>query len=172
MPMMSRRSWRWTGVLAALALSLLANLFLAGLLLGQRANPDAAPARLALRAMLADTPPELRTQLRRSLFAERRALGAELRGAAQARQRIAALLEAPEPQREELEAAFAALQARHAASQRLLHGAFIDAILASDAQTRQRWAQSWRRPRAAAALRLAEPRAGDAAEDGAAAPPP
>lgn len=160
-------------MLAALALSLLANLFLAGLLLGQRAYPGAAQARLALRAMLADAPPELRHQLRRSLFAERRALGAELRGAAQARQRIAELLEAPEsPDRVQLEAAFAALQARHAASQRVLHGVVIDAILASDRETRQRWAQSWRHPRGGAALQSLEstvPRA-DAAEPAAPLP--
>lgn len=171
---MSRRTWLWTGVLAALALSLLANFFLAGLLLGQRANPGAAQARLALRAMLADAPPELRPQLRRSLFAERRALGAELRGAAQARARIAALLEAPEPpERAQLEAAFAELQARHAAGQRVLHAALIDAILASDRETRQRWAQNWRRPRAGAALRSLEtptPRTGAAGP--AAAPRP
>lgn len=161
---MSRITWVWAGVITALVLSLLANLFFAGLILGHRASPGAAPERLAVLAMLADAPPELRRQLRRSLISERRALGAEMRGISQARSRIAALLESPSPQRDDLEAAFATLQAHHAAGQKLLHRAFTDAILAADLTARQQWAERWRQKHPASGLRLLDPSSSSSTE--------
>lgn len=149
---MNRRSWVLVVAFSLLGVSLLLNLFLFGVMAGKRAEPGASQARAALGALVADVPPELRSEVRRSLMAERRVLGRELRAIGQARQRIGALLAAPELDEAALREAFASLQGHTATSQRLVHETLMEVMIQADSADRQSWAEHWRRLRAAPGL--------------------
>lgn len=139
---MSRRmQWLLGGLLA---LSLAANLFFGGLLLGRTFSGARVPlAEQGVQRFLQTLPEQARPLLLTALLAHREEIRTQLRDIAAARQRIAALIVAPEPDRAQLQAAFAVLQARTADVQRLLHRVLLEAALQLPPEVRAQWRLRW-----------------------------
>lgn len=120
-----RRRWFWL-VLGLLALSLMLNLFVAGVLTGRGGG----------RLGLAGLPPEIRVVVREELAAERPALVAGMRALRAARDDVRAALLAEPYDTARTEAAFARMREANERVRSVVHGALSRAAAQLPAETR------------------------------------
>jgi uncharacterized membrane protein len=137
-----RRSIVWAlGVL--LATSLLGNVFLGGVLLGERLFAQQHGTRALVERFLESVPEEARPEVRRQLRARRGAIVKHVLAVAEARRAVADTLARPEARRGEVDAAFEQLRARTQAAQTAAHDAIAQVMLDLPADVRARWAERW-----------------------------
>jgi uncharacterized membrane protein len=137
------RGWVvWTGG-GLLAASLLANVFLGGVLLGDRLVADPAGPRALVERFLQSVPEQARPEVRRQLRARRGEILDKVAGVVQARRAVADTLARPDATRREVDAAFERLRARTQAAQTTVHQTLAEVMLDLPPDVRARWAERW-----------------------------
>ena len=140
--MILRRSWA-IGLLAALVLSLAANLFVAGLVAGGRFAEDEPPRGSlidrAISRFSQNLPPDGQQAVRAAFVAHQAQILDEVHKLREARRTVSKLIQAPTIDKAALEQALAHLRDETAATQNVFHQALVDATVAMPAGVRAGW---------------------------------
>jgi uncharacterized membrane protein len=123
---MTRRSWLQIILVAALALSLLANFFLAGYAFKQ--NRMGIGGGMVADALVSAYPQDVRSEFRRLLRENRREAFAALRQLRQARRAMAQAANATPYRQADVEQAMAGVRAATEALQSMLQGLLLEAL--------------------------------------------
>ena len=139
-----RKGWVFA-FLALFMLSLAANLFTGGLLLGRQVFQDKAPvAQQAVRRFIQTVPQDARPIVRRHFRDHAGAILDHLRRIRQARAYVAEVMARPDLDKAALADAFVKLRSETTALQVLAHGIMIQAIEELPAKDRAEWQKRWR----------------------------
>jgi len=139
-----RKGWVFA-FLALFALSLGANLFTGGLLLGRQVFQNKAPAaQQAVRRFIQTVPKDARPIVRRHFRDHAGEILDRLRQIRQARAHVAEVMARPELDKAALADAFVKLRAETTALQVLAHGIMMQAVEELPAKDRAEWQKRWR----------------------------
>jgi uncharacterized membrane protein len=143
------RSTKLIGVLAVVAaLSITANLWVLGTLMGEQAGRPRHMERGLMRQMIGSVPPEVRLPLREQLKARRSEMRDTFRDMRDARRAVSEAIAAADYSDAALAEALSALRQQTDAAQALIHAAMVDTAGDLTAEQRQAWAKrQWRKRR-------------------------
>lgn len=139
-----RKGWIFA-FLALFMLSLAANLFAGGLLLGRQVFQDKAPvAQQAVRRFIQTVPQDARPIVRRHFRDHAGAILDHLGRIRQARAHVAEVMARPDLDTAALADAFVKLRAETTALQVLAHGIMMQTVAELPAKDRAEWQKRWR----------------------------
>ena len=141
--MIIRGKWA-IALLAALLLSVAANLFLGGLFAGGALYQTRQPGPVRAMAAFVEGLPEAARPVVRDAFLERRAeLRDRITAIAAARREVGRIMAEEELDRARLDAAFGEVRARTEATQALLHEILAGALVDLPPEVRAQWQPRW-----------------------------